>query len=102
MKERPQNSPSRRDFVKTSGAIAAATALGAAVIPHVHAAEDNTLNVVLIGCGGGGGGAAADALSTKGGPIKMVAMADVFENRLKSTYQGLAGKFSTQVDVPDD
>jgi len=102
MKDQSLTSPSRRDFVKAGGAIAAATALSGAVIPHVHAAEDNTLQVALIGCGGRGGGAAGDALSTKGGPIKLVAMADVFENRLKSTHTGLASKHSTQVDVPDD
>jgi predicted dehydrogenase len=102
MKDQAQNATTRRDFVKAGGAIAATTALAGAVIPRVHAAEDNTLQVALIGCGGRGGGAAQDALSTKGGPIKMVAMADVFENRLKSTYTGLSNKFSTQVDVPDD
>jgi len=102
MSESKQNSPSRRDFVKTTGAVVAASALAGAVIPRVHAAEDNTLNIVLVGCGGRGTGAAADALSTKGGPIKLVAMADVFENRLKSSHVGLHSKFSTQVDVPDD
>jgi predicted dehydrogenase len=102
MKEQSKTPATRRDFVKTGGAIAAATALGGVLLPHVHAAEDNTLNVVLIGCGGRGTGAAGDALSTKGGPIKLVAMADVFENRLKSSHQALAGKFSAQVDVPDD
>ena len=51
-------------------------------MPHVHAAENNTIQVALIGCGGRGTGAAADALSAKNGPIKLVAMADVFEDRL--------------------
>ena len=52
---------------------------GATVIPAVHAAEDNTIQVALVGCGGRGTGAAANALSVKNGPIKLVAMADVFE-----------------------
>jgi predicted dehydrogenase len=102
MTEPSPPSTSRRDFVKAGGAIAAAAALSGAVIPHVHAAEDNTLQVALIGCGGRGRGAAQDALSTKGGPIKMVALADVFENPLKSAHRGLSNDFSTQVDVPDD
>ena len=70
---------SRRNFLKNTGRVAAATALAAAMVPPVHAAEDNTIQVALIGCGGRGTGAAANALSVKHGPIKLVAMADVFE-----------------------
>ncbi|HVX11586.1 MAG TPA: Gfo/Idh/MocA family oxidoreductase [Pirellulales bacterium] len=93
---------SRREFVKQTGRIAAATALMGVKLPHVHAAEDNTIRLALIGCGGRGTGAAADALSVKNGPIKLVAMADVFEGRLKSSHENLQKQFSTQVDVPLD
>jgi predicted dehydrogenase len=93
---------SRRDFLKHSGQIAAASTLLASSIPHVHAAEDNTLQVALIGCGGRGTGAAANALSVKNGPIKLVAMADVFENRLRSSHEGLSGDYAEQMDVPED
>src|SRR5688572_24405855 len=94
---------SRREFIKTSGRIAAATALAGVALPHVHAAEDNTLQLALIGCGGRGTGAAANALTTsKLGPIKLVAMADVFENKLKGSYETLNKKYSSQVDVPED
>ena len=72
------NSASRCDFLKNTGKIAAATALAGVFVPPVHAAEDNTLRVALIGCGGRGTGAAVNALSVKHGPIKLVAMADVF------------------------
>ncbi len=37
-------------------------------VPRVHAAEDNTIQVALIGCGGRGTGAAANAMSVKQGP----------------------------------
>ena len=80
---------SRREFLKNTGRVAAASALAGMAIPHVHAAEDNTIQVALIGCGGRGTGAAADAMSVKQGPIKLVAMADVFEDRLKSSYDKL-------------
>ncbi|MGV3606118.1 MAG: Gfo/Idh/MocA family oxidoreductase [Planctomycetaceae bacterium] len=96
------NSASRRDFIKTTGSLVAASALAGVSIPTVHAAENNTIKVALVGCGGRGTGAAADALSTKSGPIKLVAMADVFDNRLKSSYQSLKSKFPDTVDVPDD
>src|SRR5581483_11700422 len=93
---------SRREFVKQTGRIAAAGALLGVKLPFVHAAEDNTINVALIGCGGRGTGAASDALSVKNGPIKLVAMADVFENRLTSSYDNLHKTFSGQMDVPKD
>jgi len=44
----------RRDFLKSTGQAAAVSALAAAMVPHVHAAEDNTIRVAPIGCGGRG------------------------------------------------
>jgi predicted dehydrogenase len=67
----------------------------------MYAGENNTIQVALIGCGGRGGGAADNALNTKSGPIKLVAMADVFENKLKSCYQGLMERHADQMDVPE-
>jgi predicted dehydrogenase len=80
--------------------VAAATALAGLALPAVHAGEDNTIQVALVGCGGRGTGAAANALSTKAGPTKLVAMADVFPERLKGSYENLKGAFAAQVDVP--
>ena len=91
---------SRREFLKNTGRVAAASALVAGVVPKVHAAENNTINVALIGCGGRGTGAVANALSVPNGPIKLVAMADVFDSRLKSSYENLNRKFAEQMDVP--
>jgi predicted dehydrogenase len=93
---------SRREFLKNTGRIAGATALAAAAIPHVHAAEDNTIQIALVGCGGRGTGAASDAMSVKSGPVKLVAMGDVFENKLQNSYRNLAGKWAEQMDVPED
>jgi predicted dehydrogenase len=97
-----KNSASRRDFLKNTGRIAAATALAGVLVPPVHAAEDNTIRVALIGCGGRGAGASGDAMRSKHGPVKLVAMADVFPDRLKSAYESLKPEFGDQVDVPDD
>jgi predicted dehydrogenase len=94
-------SPStRREFLKDSGTIVAATALAGIALPHVHAAENNTIQVALIGCGGRGTGAASDALSVKNGPIKLVAMADVFENRLSISHESLQQRHTDKVAVP--
>ena len=94
-------SHTRRDFLKhTGGAMAAAAVTGTlAVSRFAHAGEDNTLKLALVGCGGRGTGAVSQAMSTKG-PTKLVAMADFFDNRLESSYKGLASRFEKQVDVP--
>src|ERR1051325_11252348 len=93
---------SRRDFLKDASTLAAASALAGAALPYVHAAEDSTIHVALIGCGGRGTGAAENALSVKNGPIKLVAMAVVFQDRLKGSFNGLSKKFMDKVDVPED
>ncbi len=101
MSETPKTS-SRRQFLKRTGRIAAASALAASAVPRVHAAENNTIQVALIGCGGRGTGAASNALSVKNGPMKLVAMADVFESRLNGSYGRLRRGFPDRVDVPED
>lgn len=102
MSETSRCGSSRRRFLQSSGQIAAATTLAGLAVPPVHAAEDNTLRVALIGCGGRGTGAAADAMSVKQGPVKLVAMADVFQNRLQRSYNSLSQRFGDQVDVPEE
>ncbi|MCR4412422.1 MAG: Gfo/Idh/MocA family oxidoreductase [Thermoguttaceae bacterium] len=97
-----EHASSRRDFLKTTGRLTAATALAGVAIPHVHAAENNTIQVALIGCGGRGTGAASNALSVKNGPIKLVAMADVFERKLSGSYANLKRQHEAQVDVPEE
>jgi len=93
---------SRREFMKTTGKLAAVSALANVAIPAVHAAGSDLIQVALIGCGGRGGGAAANALSVKRGPIKLVAMADIFPDRLQKDLTNLRAKFSSQVDVPQE
>lgn len=102
MSETTKHVSSRREFLGNTGRIAAATAIAGLAVPRVHAAENNLLQVALIGCGGRGTGAAADALSVKQGPVKMVAAADVFENRLRGSVEGLKKRFADQVDVPQE
>ncbi len=93
---------SRREFLKNTGRAAAATTILSSA-SHVHAAEDNSIRVVLIGCGGRGTGAAANALSVNNGPT-LIGLADVFEKNLNSTYASLSGneKFSSKVDIPEE
>ena len=58
--------------------------------------------MALVGCGGRGTGAASDALSTTSGPIRLVALADVFAQRVNDSYSALKQQRPTQVEVPQD
>ncbi len=96
---------SRRDFLKDSTRLAAATALAGVALPHVHAAGSDLIQVALVGCGGRGTGAAVNALKTQGqGPIKLVAIGDVFQDRLSASLGSLTreGSIAAQVDVPPE
>lgn len=113
-------SASRREFLKTTGQFAAVSALAGVALPHVHAAEDHTIRLALIGCGGRGTGAVANAMSagglvlgddsgTKravgtgaGGPIKLIAMADLRQDRLDQSYSSLRQALGDWIDVPAD
>ncbi len=94
--------PSRRDFLAQGGKLAAGSVLGGVVLSRAYAGEDNTIRIALVGCGGRGSGAAGNALSSKTGPTKLIAMADVFENRLATSHKNLSGEFKEQVDVPPE
>src|SRR3974390_1613953 len=89
----------RREFIKTTGRIAAASALAGVALPHVHAASGDLIQLALVGCGGRGTGAAANALEAKGGPLKLVAMADVFDDKLNGSYENLKKGSGDNMDV---
>ena len=93
---------SRREFIKTAGRITAASALAGVAIPYVHAAGSSLVQVALVGCGGRGTGAAGNALAATGGPMKLVAMADVFENKLRGSYDTLVKEAGDKVEVPQE
>jgi len=91
----------RRDFLKHSAV--GASVLSGIAIPHVHAAGSDEIRAVLVGCGGRGSGAADNALKTKTkAPIKLVAMADVQANRLKSSFEALSAKHPDVMSVSED
>ena len=100
MNEQPHSLTNRREFLKTTGRIAAASALAGVALPNVHAAGSDLIQVALVGAGGRGSGAADQALSTTSGPIKLVAMADVFEDRLSGSFNNLKSRHAESVDVP--
>src|ERR1700720_4800039 len=93
---------SRRSFLKDSGRVAGVSTLAGITLPLVHAAEDNTIQIALVGCGGRGTGATENALGIKNGPVKLVAMADVFPSKLSDSHGKLRGRFASQMDVPQE
>jgi predicted dehydrogenase len=98
----PATSSNRRNFIKSTTSLAAAAGVTSTLARSVHAAEDNKIRVALIGCGGRGTGATENALNVNNGEIELTAMADVFEERLSSSYAKLKETFPNKVDVPKD
>ncbi len=93
---------SRRTFLKqSSAALAFASALPDSLRSGVFIRTDDTLRVALIGCGGRGAGAGVQALRTAG-PIKLVAMADAFRDRLDGAFNEISKEHPDKVDVPEE
>jgi myo-inositol 2-dehydrogenase/D-chiro-inositol 1-dehydrogenase len=96
------NSNSRRDFIKTSALVTGGLMTSPFIVPGAYAAPANELKLAVIGCGGRGTGAVFQAFET-GHPIKLVAMADAFRDRLDTSYKPIMEKYGAgKVDVPEE
>jgi len=93
---------SRRKFLTHSGTVLAGSALTGVAASRIYAGESNTIRLALVGCGGRGSGAVGNALSSKTGPVKLVAMADVFEDKQQKSYEALSKRFGDKIDVPPE
>ena len=100
MREPTHNTTPRRQFLKTAAGATAATALAGVAVPRVYAAEENTIRLALIGCGGRGSGAVGNALSVPGEQVKLTAMADMFDDKLRRSHKALSKRFGDRIDVP--
>lgn len=93
----------RRSFLRRSAGVLGAASVAAALDPakFAHgAATSEELKLAVVGCGGRGSGAVLDALSTLDqGPLKLVAMADVFEDRLNGALNNFKSKHPKNVEV---
>jgi len=94
---------SRRDFLlRSSAAVAGAAVAGQlALARSAHAAGSGTIKVGLIGCGGRGSGAAQNAMNA-GKDVRLVAMADLFADRVQGALKRLKQLKPDQVAVDDD
>ena len=123
MIQQAQASLSRRQFLRNSS-LATAGAAALSQLPFVltsHAAPDAPIKIGLIGCGGRGTGAVADALGAATDVkypaagyhtenitanaavlqknVKVVALADVFQNRLNNCREQLQ---KLSMPIPDE
>jgi myo-inositol 2-dehydrogenase / D-chiro-inositol 1-dehydrogenase len=94
---------SRRAFLKQSTAAAAGVALAGqlSIARSAHAAGQEAIKVALIGCGGRGNGAVNDCLNADPA-VRVIAVADAFEDRAQGAANRLRGQFKDRVDLPDD
>jgi predicted dehydrogenase len=86
----------------TAAATIAAAATNAFIARSAYASSDETVKIALIGCGGRGSGACSQALSTSKGPVKLISMADAFEDRLNKSLEEMKVKHPELVDVKAD
>lgn len=96
----------RRTFLKkTSTAVAAGAVISSLSAERFAHAANGTdeIKIALVGCGGRGSGACGQALSTYAlGPVKLVAMADIHEDRLATSLGNLTKTHGARVDVPKE
>lgn len=100
----------RREFLR-QGTLIAGGLIAAPLISKANyfSGADDTIKIVLIGCGGRGTGAAMQALLSKQN-VKLVAMADAFRDNLDRCYKQLnsdditegKGSLKAKIDVPEE
>lgn len=102
MNPNTQPTTTRRDFLKTSATVAAATSLGTLDLARsAYAAGTDTLRVGMIGCGGRNAGAAVQALTADPG-ARLVAMCDIFMERVQGKLEEIRKQKPDQVAVDKD
>ena len=103
------NSSNRRTFLQNSSKLAVAGAAASSLVtaqPAIartaYAGGSDTVRLGLIGSGGRGTGAAVQAMRTKSGNVELVAMADVFPERLQNALKTCVKEHEDKINVPED
>lgn len=100
----------RRDFVKgtTAAVVGSLVASQFPLTSSAYYGVDETIRVGLIGCGGRGTGAALQALNASP-MVRLVAMADAFEDQVEESYANLTNPENepsedvlARIDVPKE
>ncbi|MFO7907610.1 MAG: Gfo/Idh/MocA family oxidoreductase [Pirellulaceae bacterium] len=93
---------SRRSFLKQSAVTASVVGTASLAIDRsAHAAGSDVIRVGVIGCGGRGAGAAANAMNADPG-VRLVAMSDLFADRVQTKLAALKSQKPDQIAVDDD
>ena len=97
-----RRSPNRRDFLKTSAVVASGAAglAGLSLARSAHAAGSDIIKIGMVGCGSRCPGAAINAMSVDPG-VRLVAMTDIFADRVQSRRKMLKEQKPSQVAVDD-
>jgi len=102
MKSHKDSGQTRRDFLKASTVAASAALSGSLDLKRsVYAAGSDIIRVGMIGCGGRNTGAAEQALTADPG-ARLVAMCDIFMDRVKQKREILKTQKPNQVIADDD
>ena len=90
---------SRRDALWTAGAISGAVA----AMPTVHgqSPSSDVIRIGLIGAGGRGTGALQQTLSVPGSNVKLTAVADAFDDRIKGALKAVEN-MPEKLDCPEE
>jgi predicted dehydrogenase len=102
MRQQPSGEPkqlSRRELIKTSGALGTAALL--AGTGRLWAGGSDKIRLGLIGCGGRGTYDTTNCLNAAEG-VELVAMGDLFPDRLQRCRGQLAQKLGDKVKVTDE
>lgn len=93
---------SRRDFVKQSALATAGLSAGLmASGNYAYAVGTDTIQIGLVGCGGRGTGAANDCVQSSDG-VELIAMADLFQDRMEESKGQLKERLGDHFKVTSD
>jgi predicted dehydrogenase len=90
---------SRRDALWTAGAIGGTVAALPAV--HGQSPSSDVIRIGLIGAGGRGTGALQQTLSVPGSNVKLTAVADAFDDRIKGALKAVEN-MPEKLDCPEE
>lgn len=90
----------RRDFLKTGASVAAGTAALLASGNYAFAQGTGKIRVGVVGCGGRGTGAAGDCANSAPG-VEIVALGDVFKDRVDGARDNLKNSLKDKFKVTD-
>ncbi|MBN1360026.1 MAG: Gfo/Idh/MocA family oxidoreductase [Sedimentisphaerales bacterium] len=94
-----KNDISRRDFMKSSAVVSAAALTG--ITSRVYAAGSDKLRIGVIGCGGRGTYDTTNFLNADDN-VELVAMGDMFKDRLNACRANLTRNLAAKVKVTDE